>query len=88
MPCSFIEHKRGGGEEVKQKDHKFCKHLLERPASGRGAVTFFFLQPFTGGQSQNVSLDKGTLAYHSGRVAEFPRQAFMYRQYPFSEQKQ
>lgn len=83
MPCSFIEHKRGGGEEVKRS---YILQASPGKASLRDrGVTFFFLQSFTGGQNQNVSLNKGTLAYHSGRVAEFPRQAVLYRQYSFSE---
>ena len=37
MPVSFIEHRRGGGEEVKLK--RYCKYLLDWPVSGRGCVT-------------------------------------------------
>ena len=41
MPGSFIEQGGGGGKEAKKKGHKFCKYLLEWPASGRGCVNFF-----------------------------------------------
>ena len=39
---SFIEQKRGGGEEVKKKGHNFSSSLLVWPALGKKCVNFSF----------------------------------------------
>ena len=61
MPVSFMEQRRGdaGGEEVKLNGHKSCQISPGVASLGEGmwgCVHFFFRQPFTGGQGQNVSL--------------------------------
>lgn len=61
MPASFIDQRRGGDEEVKQKGHKRCKYRLEWPAFGRYVLIYSLLQSFTGGQGQDGSLNKDTL---------------------------
>ena len=53
---------------------------------GRDVLISSFLQPSTGGQGLDVSLNKGTYIQAEGQGS--PTQAIMYRQYPFSEQKQ
>ena len=49
MLVSFIEQGGGGSEEVKQKGHSSCK-------TGEDVLISPLLQPFTGGQGQNISL--------------------------------
>ena len=59
MPVSFAEHRRGVGEEVKRP---LILPNISWLGQHQGGDVFIspFLQPFTGGQGQGVSLNKGT----------------------------
>ena len=55
------------GNKVK-RPFNWCKHLLEWQASGRGCVSFFFLQSFTSGWGQIISLWSNQRHLKAGRA--------------------
>ena len=72
MPVSFIEKR---GKEVRKKSKKGvnCANISwNMQTRNRDVLSSSFSQPFSSGQGQASSLNKGTLVHHSGRGAWFP----------------